>query len=104
MAKREEYQKAVENIATRKAGATNRPVDQVEIPATGRTLPTSVGLKESEIALLDKISLELSIHRNQLMRYALRYFMKLYLAGEIDLAGKVEEKPAVERINRLKMD
>lgn len=105
MAKRdEEYREAVENIATRKAGSTSKAVDQVEIPATGRTLPTSVGLKESEIDILDKISAELSIHRNQLMRYALRWFMKSYMAGAVDLFGKLEEKPAVERTNKLKMD
>lgn len=104
MANREEYKKTVENIATRKAGATSKDIDQVEIPATGRTLPTSVGLKESEIDLLDQLSLELKIHRNQLMRYALRYFLKLYLAGAVDLSGKVEEKPVSDRTNKLKMD
>ena len=74
MAKRDEYQRAVENIATRKAGYTSKDIDDIEIPASGLTRPTTVGLKQSELDMLDAISQESSINRNQLMRYALRHF------------------------------
>ena len=69
-----------------------------EVPSGGRTIAVGVGLKEAEVAELDKIVDKLDITRNALMRYAIRYFLSQYSAGEIKL--DVEE-PEVKK--KLKM-
>ena len=74
----------------------------VKIPAEGRTLPTSVGLKESEVQLLDQVAGELGVARNAVMRYALRDFLRRYMSGEINLTAKVQEAEAPKR--KLQMD
>lgn len=66
------------------------PGSSVEIPEEGRTLSTGVGLKESELKLVDQIADQLRVARNSILRYAIRHFLKEYLSGRIDLAGKVE--------------
>ena len=70
------------------------------VPATGRTVSVGVGLKESEVAMLDQIVEDLDVTRNSLMRYAIRYFLNKYIAEEINLADDVE---APEPKKRLKM-
>ena len=70
------------------------------VPATGRTISVGVGLKEGEVAMLDEIVDQLDVTRNALMRYAIRYFLTQYIAGEINLADDVE---APEPKKRLKM-
>lgn len=72
----------------------------VEVPSGGRTIAVGVGLKEAEVAELDKIVDKLDITRNALMRYAIRYFLSQYNAGEINPAEDVE---APEPKKRLKM-
>lgn len=69
-----------------------------EVPSGGRTIAVGVGLKEAEVAELDKIVEKFDITRNALMRYAIRYFLSQYNAGEIKL--DVEE-PEVKK--KLKM-
>jgi hypothetical protein len=78
--------------------STTKPEKSVEVPTGGRTIPVGVGLKEAEVAELDKIVDSLDITRNALMRYAIRYFLSQYSAGEIKL--DVEE-PEVKK--KLKM-
>jgi len=63
-----------------------------EVKAEGRTVPVGVGLKESEVAMLDEIAGELGIARNALMRWGLRYFLKQYNAGNVDLETTTETK------------
>lgn len=70
------------------------------VPATGRTVSVGVGLKESEVAMLDEIVDELDITRNSLMRYAIRHFLTQYIEGEINPSEDVE---APEPKKRLKM-
>ena len=70
------------------------------VPATGRTISVGVGLKEGEVAMLDEIVGQLDVTRNALMRYAIRYFLTQYIAGELNLADDVE---APEPKKRLKM-
>ena len=77
---------------------TPQPEKSAEVPTGGRTIPVGVGLKEAEVAELDKIVEKLDITRNALMRYAIRYFLSQYSAGEIKL--DVEE-PEVKK--KLKM-
>ncbi len=71
---------------------TPAPTDeeQEEIPVAGRTLSIGVGLKESEVAMLDEIVEELGVSRNSLMRYAIRHFLLQYQSGEIALEEDVE--------------
>ena len=75
---------------------------EVEIPATGKTRPVGVGLKESEVELIDSIADEYGVARNALMRYAVRYFLKAYYSGDVDLAGSIEKPPPPK--NKLIMD
>lgn len=70
------------------------------VPATGRTISVGVGLKESEVAMLDEIVDQLDITRNSLMRYAIRHFLTQYIEGEINPSEDVE---APEPKKRLKM-
>lgn len=71
-----------------------------EVPSGGRTIAIGVGLKEAEVAELDKIVDALDVTRNALMRYAIRYFLSQYNAGAINPAEDVESP---EPKKRLKM-
>lgn len=77
-----------------KSQAQSRPASstEVEVPATGRTVTTGVGLKESELALIDQIvdKSDREIARNAILRYAVRYFLKAYLSGQVDPLKDVE--------------
>lgn len=95
MAKR---QTNLDNIFKKTEGSTASPTQ--EVPAKGRTLSVGVGLKESEVALLDEIADELGVTRNALMRYGLRYFLRQLQTGTLDLAKDVQEP---EMKKRLKM-
>lgn len=68
------------------------------VPKTGRTISVGVGLKEGEVAELDRIVEDLDITRNALMRYAIRYFLTQYSAGSINLARDVESPEAKRRL------
>jgi hypothetical protein len=74
------------------------------VPATGRTVSVGVGLKEGEVAMLDAIAANLGVSRNALMRYALRYFLELYQAKEINLAGDVETEEPKKRLKMPGLD
>lgn len=79
---------------------TSTPSPTSEVPAKGRTLSVGVGLKESEVALLDAIAKELKVTRNALMRYGLRYFLRQLQTGTLDLTEDIQEP---EMKKRLKM-
>lgn len=66
--------------------ATPAPASADDIPATGRTIATGVGLKESELAMIDAIVAKSGgdIARNAIMRYAIRFFLKAYVKGQVD--------------------
>lgn len=95
MAKR---QTGLDSIFKKTEGGTTTPT--AEVPSTGRTLSVGVGLKESEVALLDEIAKELDVTRNALMRYGLRYFLSQLQAGKLDMTKDVQEP---EMKKRLKM-
>jgi len=91
MAKRQTHAKIDSPFAKTEPGPTPGAGGASEdIPATGRTLPTAVGLKESEIELLDDIAADLGIARNAVMRWALRWFLKEYRAGRVPMAKSVK--------------
>jgi len=70
----------------------------VHVPATGRTLSIGVGLKESEVDLLDAIAGELGIARNALLRYLVRFGLGEYRSGRLDIPVKREERVRVEML------
>lgn len=71
-------------------------VPGARVPATGRTLSIGVGLKESEVDLLDAIAGELGIARNALLRYLVRYGLAQYRAGRLEIPVRREERYRVE--------
>jgi hypothetical protein len=78
--------------------AQSAPSTGEAVPKTGRTISVGVGLKEGEVAELDRIVEELEITRNALMRYAIRYFLTQYAAGSVNLARDVESPEAKKRL------
>ena len=77
-------------LAKTGAGQGGAAGDEKRVPSDGRTMSTGVGLKESEVELLDKIAGEHGVARNALMRYGLRWFLTEYINGRIDLASDIE--------------
>ncbi len=67
--------------------------------ADGKTIPIGVGLKENEVERLDAVSEETGFTRHALMRYAVRYFLKQYEDGNLQL----KEAPPKPRDRRLEM-
>lgn len=78
-------------------------IEDIDIPAEGRTMATGVGLKESELELLGQICDEYNIARNGLIRYGVRYFLKAYQAGQVQLELE-REKAGSSRPRQLRMD
>lgn len=78
------------------------PAGAIDIPAEGRTMATGVGLKESELELLDQIAEQLGVARNGLIRYAVRYFLKAYLAG--DVRPETQKQYSERGQKQLRMD
>lgn len=70
-----------------------------ELPATGRTLATGIGLKQSEHDALKAIADAEGLAVNAVGRFAIREFIKRYRRGEITL--NVEEPPPPKK--RLRM-
>ena len=73
----------------------------VEVPAEGINKNVTVGLRLSESDLVEGIAAEYGVSRNAVMRYAIRYFLRDYLNGRIDLASDVKT-PTIPQ-NRLEM-
>lgn len=65
----------------------------------GKTIPIGVGLKEHEVERLDTVAGETGFTRHALMRYAVRYFLKQYEDGNLEL----REAPPKPRDRRLEM-
>lgn len=78
--------------------AKTEPEAAPTVPAEGKTVSISVGMKESEVALLDEVAARHEVARNAVMRFGLRHFLNDYLAGDVELPI---ETPPVKR--RLKM-
>ena len=90
----------LEDIFKKTEPESGEPTTTGEVPATGRTLSVGVGLKESEVRMLDAIADELDVARNAVMRYAIRYFLAQYQSGVVNPADDVQE-PEVKK--QLKM-
>lgn len=52
----------------------------------GRVRPIGVGLRDGEIAALDSIAASNQTSRGSLIRIAIRFFIRDYLAGKVDLS------------------
>jgi len=53
---------------------------------SGHVRPIGIGLREGEIAALDAIAAEHETSRGSLIRIAIRFFIRDYLAGNLDLS------------------
>lgn len=83
--------------------AQQHPADNSDLDE-GNIRPSGVGLREGEIRALDAIAGQYDISRNSILRYAARWFILQYRAGQVDLAELVEEKPLKKQPKRrLKM-
>lgn len=58
----------------------------------------SVGMKQSEAEIIEAIAAEFGVSMNAIMRYGLRYFLRDYLAGRVDLAADVRKPPPPKNI------
>lgn len=73
--------------------STEEGAPAVEVPAEGPIKSITVGLRRSEIELVEAIAQEHEIARNALLRYAVRHFLTEYAAGRVDLAASIEAPP-----------
>lgn len=67
----------------------------------GNIKATGIGLRIGELAALQSIADSLNVARNGIMRAMIRWAIKEYRAGRLDLAGLVEEPPPQKK--KLKM-
>ncbi len=75
--------------------ADNSDLDEGNIKAMG------VGLRGGEVAALDAMAGELGIARNQLLRFAIRWFILQVRSGAVDLQRFIEEPPPPKKNLRL---
>src|SRR5690242_9856970 len=85
--------------ATEKPAPT--PVDS-DLPSAGPLKSSGVALNQAELDAIEAISKELDVPRNQVMRLAIRNFIKLYRSGGIDLSGRIF-RPEVPR-GKIRLD
>ena len=69
----------------------------VEVPAEGKASSISVGLRASELDLLNQIADRYQVSRNALLRLAARRFLEDVLNNRIDLEKMIEEPPPPKR-------
>ena len=69
----------------------------VEVPAEGKASSISVGLRASEIDLLNQVAERYQVSRNALLRLAARRFLEDVLNERIDLEKMIEEPPPPKR-------
>jgi hypothetical protein len=69
------------------SGASELTAEQIAelVPQDGFTRSVSVGLRESELALLDEIAEAEGVARNAIMRFMLRREIALYRLGRLEL-------------------
>jgi hypothetical protein len=60
-----------------------------------------IGLRQGEVSAIDGLAESLEVTRNQLLRYAVRWFLLEYRAGRVSLAGNIEEPPPPKKKLRL---
>jgi hypothetical protein len=80
---------------------TEEGAPAVEVPAEGKTTSISVGLRATELELLEKIADEYQVTKNALLRLAARRLIEDVLSGRLDLEGMIEEPPPPRR--RIKL-
>ena len=84
-----------EDLASPTAKTATRTDAKHVIERTGRTYTTGVGLKESEIDVLDDWAHRLSVSRHALMVWCLRYGMDALVSGQA--------RPEVEKTTTTKL-
>ena len=66
------------------------------VPAQGYTRPVSVGLKESELGLLDEAAERLGVARNAVMRYLIRDGLARLKTGQLEIPVKKQTSNSIE--------
>ena len=84
------------DLVKRTAPSEQAPVDNSELDE-GVIRSTGVGLKTGEIAAIEALAAELGITKNALMRFAMRWFILQYRAGNVDISKFIEEPPPPAR-------
>ena len=77
--------------------STEEGAAEVEVPAEGKSSSISVGLRASEIDLLNQVAERYQVSRNALLRLAARRFLEDVLNGRIDLETMIEAPPPPKR-------
>ena len=77
--------------------STEEGAAEVEVPAEGKSSSISVGLRKTEIDLLNQVADRYQISRNALLRLAARRLLADVLNGRIDLEKMIEEPPPPKR-------
>ena len=70
---------------------------EVEVPSKGKSSSISMGLRASEIELLNEIADRYQVSRNALLRLAVRRFLGDVVNGRIDLETMIEAPPPPKR-------
>ena len=76
------------------------PADNSDLDK-GNIKPTGIGLREGEIAALSAIADRLGVARNAIMRALIRWAIKEYRAGRLDLADNIEQPPPPKKKLRM---
>lgn len=75
------------------AAAVVTAILQTDMPAEGLTTRTGVGLKQSEMDLIDAYAARYGVARNALMRFATRFFLQALESGALELDQYIEAPP-----------
>lgn len=73
-------------------GPEPEPMDNSDLDQ-GNIKPLGVGVREGEIAALDGIAKNYGVARNAILRFAVRYFIQQYRAGQVDLSQFIYTPP-----------
>lgn len=100
MARRKDVSEALKGLVGEPGPQAERAAEEGPAraePAQDYTRSISVGLKQSEIATLDDIAAQERVKRNAVMAFFLRWAIKQYRAGELEIPTETE------RVTKIKM-
>ena len=87
-------------------GRTEPAADQAAVDDNsdlddGRIEAMGLGLSTGEVSAIEAIASEHEITRNATLRFAVRWFIKAYRAGQVDIAGFIEKPPPPKKKLRM---
>lgn len=75
-----------------KTEPTTPPTDNSDLDE-GPIKPIGVGVREGEVLALDKIAEHYGVARNAILRFAVRFFIQEFRAGNIDISQYIYTPP-----------